>query len=130
MPTQLHEPAYIAGGASARPGLNAGRTGRSLPATGMSRRAAHKLTTLRRGRELRFRKLRVLSFATPQVRPRSGLLTGCELAAPRSSLSELGHLTTNGRSHRHRRRHKAQDALVGGDSGGPGGGFLARRRRV
>ena len=32
MPTQLHEPAYIAGGASARPGLNAGKTGHSLPA--------------------------------------------------------------------------------------------------
>ena len=93
-------------------------------------RATHQLTTLRRGRELRLRKLRVLSFATPQVRPRSGLRTGCELAAPRSSLSELGHLTTNGRSLRLRRRHKAQDALVSGDSGGPDGGVLARRRCV
>ena len=84
---------------------------------GMSRRAAHQLATLRRGRELRLRKLRVLSFATPQARPRCGLLTGRELAAPHSSLSELGHLTTNGRSHRLRRRHKAQDALVSRGSG-------------
>ena len=90
----------------------------------------HELATLRRGRELRFRKLRVLSFDTPQVRPRCGLWTGHELAAPRSSLSELGHLTANRWSHRLRRRHKAQDGLVSGGSGGPGGGFLARRRRV
>ena len=60
----------------------------------------------------------------------SGLLTGCELAAPRSSFSELGHLTANRRSHRHRRRHKAQDALASEGSGGPGRGVLARRRRV
>ena len=90
----------------------------------------HELATLRRGRELRFRKLRVLNFAMLQVRPRSGLRTGRELAAPRSSLSKLGHLTANRRSHRLRRRHKAQDALVSGGSGGPGGGVLARRRRV
>ena len=32
MPTPLHEPAYIAGGASARPGLNAVRAGLLLPA--------------------------------------------------------------------------------------------------
>ena len=98
---------------------------------GKSRLAAHQLTTLRRGGELRpFRKLRVLNFATPQVQPRSGLLTGRELAAPRSSLSELGHLTSNRRLHRHRRRHKTQDALVSGGNGGPGGGVLARRCRV
>ena len=121
MPTQLHEPAYLAGGASARPGLNAGRTGRSLPT---------RCVVPCCGRELRFRKLRVLSFATPQVRPCSGLWTGRELAAPRPSLRELGHLTANRRSHRLRRRHKAQAALVSGGSGGPGGGVLVRRRRV
>ena len=97
---------------------------------GMSYRAAHELTTLRRGRELRLRELRVFSLATPQVRPRFGLLMGCELVAPRSSLSELGHLTANRRPHRHRRRHKAQAALASGGSGGPGGGVPARRRGV
>ena len=97
---------------------------------GVSCRAAQQLTTFRRGRGRRLRKLRVLSFAKLQVRRRSRLLTGCELAAPRSSLSELGHLTTNGRSHRLRRRHKAQDALASGGSGGPCGGVLARRRRI
>ena len=51
----------------------------------MSYCAALQLATLRRGRGLRFRKQRVLSFATPQARPRCGLLTGLELAAPRSS---------------------------------------------